>query len=150
MKKSTIIIAATVLTVSVTTGVLAYGAHSAWKMSPDEKAEYMNSKITEKLELNNTQQENLKTLSVTILEMMHEVRSDRTEHMEMVEQLLTEPTLDQAKVLQMIQQKTQMINDKAPRIIASIAGFLDSLDSEQKKELREHMGEHMDRHHENH
>jgi hypothetical protein len=70
--------------------------------------------------------------------------------MELMQQFLSQPTLDQAKALQMVQQKTQMINDKAPQIIASIAGFLDSLDSEQKKELREHLGERMSRHHQNH
>ena len=150
MKKSTIIIAVTVLTLGVTSGVLAYGAHSAWKMSPEKKAEYVTEKITENLELDVIQQENLRALSVTLLDILQDVRSNRNEHREMVQQLLSEPTMDQAKVLQMVQQKTQMINDKAPQLIASIAGFLDSLDSEQKKELREHMGEHMERHQERH
>jgi len=150
MKKSTKIIAITVLTLGVTTGVFAYGAHHAWKMSPEEKAEYVTEKMTENLELNTMQQENLKLLSATVLEMMSDVRSGRTEHMELMQQFLSDPTMDQARALQMIQQKTQMINDRAPQMIASIAGFLDSLDSEQKKELREHMNEHMDRHHEDH
>jgi ABC-type nitrate/sulfonate/bicarbonate transport system substrate-binding protein len=150
MKNSTKIIAVTVLTLGVASGVFAYGAHGGWKMSPEKKAGYMTDMITENLELNTMQQENLKALSVTVLEMMNEVRSDRAEHMELMQQFLSQPTLDQAKALQMVQQKTQMINDKAPQIIGSIAGFLDSLDSEQKKELREHMGERMSRHHQNH
>ena len=150
MKKSTKIIAITVLTLGVTTGVFAYGAHHAWKMSPEKKAEYVTEKMTENLELNAMQQDNLKLLSATVLEMMSDVRSGRTEHMELMQQFLSDPTMDQARALQMIQQKTQMINDRAPQMIASIAGFLDSLDSEQKKELREHMNEHMDRHHEDH
>jgi hypothetical protein len=150
MKNSTKIIAVTVLTLGVASGVFAYGAHGGWKMSPEKKAEYMTDMITENLELNTMQQENLKALSVTVLETMHDVRSGRVEHMELMQQFLSQPTLDQAKALQMVQQKTQMINDKAPQIIASIAGFLDSLDSEQKKELREHLGERMSRHHQNH
>ena len=150
MKKSTKIIAVTVLALGVTTGVFAYGAHSGWKMSPEKKAEYMTDMITENLELSRLQQENLKALSVTVLDMMNDVRSNRGEHMELVQQFLSEPTMDQARALQMIQQKTQMINDKAPQVIASIAGFLDSLDSEQKQELREHMAERMSRHHKGH
>ncbi len=150
MKKSTKIIAVIVLALGATSAVFAYGAHSAWKMSPEKKAEYVTDKITENLELNIAQQENLKALSVTVLEMMNDVRSERNEHRELMQQFLSEPTLDQAKAMQMIQQKTQMINDRAPQVIASIAGFLDSLDSEQKIELREHMGEHMNRHHEHH
>lgn len=150
MKKSTKIIAVTVLTLGVTSGVLAYGAHKSWNMSPEKKAEYVTEKITENLELDVIQQENLRALSVTLLDLLEDVRSSRNEHREMVLQLLSESTMDQAKVLQMVQQTTQMINDRAPQIIASIAGFLDSLDSEQKKELREHMGEHMDWHQERH
>lgn len=147
MKKSTKIIVISVLTLGVTTGVFAYGAHSAWKMSPGKKAEYMTDMITENLELNTVQQENLAALSATVLDMMSEVRSGRGEHMELVQQILSEPTMDQTAALQMIQQKTQMINDKAPQVIASVAGFLDSLDNEQKQELREHMAERMSRHH---
>jgi len=150
MKKSTKIIAVAVLALGVTSGVMAYGAHSAWKMSPEKKAEYVTDKITENLELDATQQAYLKALSGDLLEIMQEVRSNRSEHREIVQQLLSEPTMDQVKVLNMVQQKTQMINNKAPQLIASFAGFLDSLDSRQKKELREHMGEHMNRHREHH
>jgi len=150
MKKSTKIIAVTVLALGVSSGVMAYGAHSAWKTSPEKKAEYVTEKMTENLELDAIQQEYLRALSGDLLEIMQQVRSNRGEHREMVQQLLSESTMDQVKVLQMVQQKTQMINDRAPQLIASFAGFLDSLDSEQKKELREHMGEHMSRHHEHH
>jgi len=150
MKKSTKIIAVTVLALGVTSGVMAYGAHNAWNMSPEKKAEYVTDKITENLELDAIQQEYLATLSGDLLDIMQEVRSNKGEHREIVQQLLSEPTMDQVKILQMVQQKTQTINDRAPRLIASFAGFLDSLDSEQKKELREHMGEHMNRHHEHH
>ena len=150
MKKSTIIIAVTVLALGVTSGVMAYGAHSAWKMSPEKKAEYVTDKMTENLELDAIQQEYLRVLSGDLLEIMQAVKSNRSEHKEMVQQLLFEPALDQVEVLKMVQQKTQMVNDRAPQLIASFAGFLDSLDSEQKKELREHMGEHMGRHHEDH
>jgi hypothetical protein len=150
MKKSTKIIAVCVLTLGVTSGVFAFGAHSGWKMSPEKKAEYMTDMITENLELNTFQQENLTALSVTVLHMMNEVRSSRDDHMALVQQILSEPTMDQAAALQMIQQKTQTINDNAPQLIASIAGFLDSLDNEQKQELREHMAERMSRHHKGH
>jgi hypothetical protein len=119
-------------------------------MSPEKKAEYVTDKMTENLELDAIQREYLRALSGDLLEIMQQVRSNRGEHREMIQQLLSEPTMDQVKVLQMVQQKTQMINDKAPQLIASFAGFLDSLDNEQKKELREHMGEHMSRHHEHH
>ena len=150
MKKSTKIIAVSVLALGVTSGVFAYGAHNAWKMSPEKKAEHITDMITENLELNSLQQQNLTALSATVLGMMNEVRSSRGDHLELVQQILSEPTMDQTATLQMIQQKTQMINDNAPLVIASVAGFLDSLDSEQKQELREHMSDRMSRHHRDH
>ncbi len=148
MKKSTKIITVAILALGVTSGVFAYGAHTAWRMSPEDKAEYVTEKITQKLELNAMQQGNLRALSTNLIQVMSDVRSDRKTHMESLQQLLSEPTLDQARALQMIQQKTAMINAKAPGIIASLAGFLDSLDSEQKIALSEHFGDHMSRHHE--
>jgi len=150
MKKSTKIIAIVLVTLGVTSTVFAFGSHHGWRMSPEDKAEFMTGKITEKLELNAVQQQNLQVLSVTILNIMSDVRSGRVEHMDTVQQMLSEPTLDQAKALEMIRQKTEMINKKAPDVVASIAGFLDSLDSEQKQQLREHMKNRMHHRHQEH
>lgn len=150
MKKSTKIIAIAVVTLGVTSTVFAYGARHAWRMSPEDKAEYLTEKVTEKLELNTTQQNNLGALSVTLLSIMKDVRSGRTEHMEIVQQLLDEPTLDQAKVLEMIRQKTELMNTRAPEVVASVAGFLDSLDHEQKTLLREHLKNHRQHHNYDH
>ena len=68
----------------------------------------------------------------------------------LVQQLLAEPTLDQSKALEMIRQTTQMINDKAPETIASLANFLDSLDADQKAELRGFVEQKMKHKHGNH
>ena len=148
MRKAAKTLTVAIVALGVTPGVFAYGAHAAWRMSPEEKAEYVTGKITQKLVLNAMQQGNLRALSASLIQVMSDVRSDRKAHMESLQQLLSEPTLDQARALQMIQQKTAMINAKAPGIIASLAGFLDSLDSEQKIALSEHFGDHMGRHHE--
>ncbi len=147
MKKSTKVIAIAVVALGVTTTVFAFGAQHGWRMSPEDKAEFMTGKISEKLELDATQQQNLQVLSATILDIMSDLRSGRGEHMETVQQLLSEPTLDQVKALEMIRQKTETVNAKAPEVIASIAGFLDSLDSEQKQQLREHMKNRMHHRH---
>ena len=143
MKKSTKIIGLAILVLGATSGVFAYSAHHAWNMSPEDKAEYVTEKITEKLELNAMQRDSLQALSVNLIQIMSDVRSDRQARMETLQQFLSEPTLDQARVLQMVQQKTEMINQKAPEVVASLAGFLDSLDSEQKNQLREHFANHI-------
>jgi len=42
---------------------------------------------------------------------------------------------NQARALELVQQKTSMINEKAPLVISSLAVFLDSLSVEQKQQL---------------
>ena len=150
MKKSTKFIAIAIATLGVTSTVFAFGAHQGWRMSPEDKAEFMTGKITEKLELNTSQQQNLKSLSETVLQIMKDVRSNRVDHMDTLQAMLSEPTLDQAKALEMVRQKTDMINARAPAVVASVAGFLDSLDSDQKELLREHMNSRMDHHRQDH
>ena len=81
---------------------------------------------------------------------MKDVRSNRADHMDTVQAMLSEATLDQAKALEMVRQKTDMINARAPAVVASVAGFLDSLDSDQKELLREHMNSRMDHHRQDH
>ncbi len=143
MKKSTKIIMAGLLTVGISGGVLAFGAHNHWGMSPDEKAEFVTERVTSKLDLNESQQENLKVLAKDMMALMEEMKAGRQAHMEQIQQILAEPVLDQTAALQMIQDKTQAINDKAPAAIASLALFLDSLDVDQKSKLQTFVTERM-------
>ena len=137
MKKSTKIILSSVLVFGMTSAVFAFGGGNHWKMDPNEKAEFVTERITKKLDLNEAQTQSLQVLADKMLEMMVEFKSHRSEQFDLVEKALSEPALDQQEVLQMIQQKTQLINDKAPQAIASLAGFLDSLDADQKAKLQE-------------
>ena len=136
MKKSTKIIAITTFVIGLSTTVFAFAGNGHWRMTAAEKAEFVNDRITSKLELTETQKNQLSSLTDDILELAGEIKEARSGHKLLVQQLLSEPTLDQSKALDMIHQTTQMINDKAPETIASLAGFLDSLDVEQKAELQ--------------
>lgn len=136
MKKSTKIIAITTLVIGLSTTVFAFAGNGHWRMTAAEKAEFVNDRITSKLELTEAQKFQLSSLTDNILELAGEIKEAKSGHKLLVQQLLSEPTLDQSKALDMIHQTTQMINDKAPQTIASLAGFLDSLDAEQKAELQ--------------
>lgn len=146
MKKATKITVVTILILGVATGVYAFGSHNHWNMSPEQKAEFVTDRITDKLELDATQQQGLHDLAGTLIEIMGDVRANHDQHMDLVQRLIAAPTLDQAQALEMIRQKTQLINEKAPQAIASLAGFLDSLDEDQKTQLREFTGKRMGHH----
>ncbi|MFT4608283.1 MAG: hypothetical protein ACI9V8_000161 [Urechidicola sp.] len=78
----------------------------------------------------------LSSLTDDILELVGEIKETKKGHKLIVQQFLFEPTLDQAKVLDMVCQISQMINDKATETIVSLAYFLGSLDTDQKAELQ--------------
>lgn len=144
MKRSTKIIAVTLLVAATSSAVFAYGRQGPWNMNEQEKAEFIIDRVSKKLDLNDVQTQSFGELTDTVLAIIVEGRANKEEHMQMVKDLLQEPVLDQAKVLQIVQQKTQMVNDKAPAVVASLAGFLDTLSPEQKNNMQEML----ERHHE--
>jgi len=146
MKKSTKIIAAIILVAGTSTAVFAFTKHDHWKMSPQEKAGFVTERVTEKLDLDSQQQQRFAELAATVIDIIADAKVGKAENIAEIQQLLSEPSFNQARALEIVQQKTSMINDMAPTVIASLGSFLDTLNSEQKQELRSFM-EHHGRHH---
>ncbi len=149
MKLSTKIITAGLLIAGSSGVVYAYSKHGDWGMSPEEKVEFVTERVTKKLELDNQQQENFAQLAQTVAQLMMDARATRAQHVNEIEALLEEPSFNQARALELVQQKTQMVNEKAPLVISSLAVFLDSLTAEQKQELQGFL-EHRHKHHRRH
>jgi hypothetical protein len=136
MKKSTKIIAVTTLVIGLSTAAFGFSSNGNWDLTAAEKAEFVNDRIASKLELTESQKIQLSSLADDVLGLAGDINEAKNGHKALLQQLLSEPTLDQSKALEMIRQTTQMINDKAPETIASLANFLDSLDADQKSELQ--------------
>jgi hypothetical protein len=68
------------------------------------------------------------------------------QHSDEIAELLQDPNFDQARALELVQLKTQVINDKAPQVIASLAVFLDSLNAGQKQQLQDFIQHHRSHH----
>jgi Spy/CpxP family protein refolding chaperone len=138
MKKSSKIILTTVLTLGVAGGVFAFGAHHHFSnMSPQDKAEMISDRVDRKLDLTEMQKSNLDTLTFHIADLMQEVRENKQGREEMLNDILTDGPVDQAALLQKINDKTMMINNKAPEVVAKLAGFMDSLDAQQKAKIEQ-------------
>lgn len=146
MKVSTRIIAAILLVAGSSGAVYAYSKHGDWGMSADEKVEFISDRVTSKLDLNDLQRQKFTELAELVADTLQEVKPGREEGFEEIASLLQEPSFNQARALEMIQQKTQLVNEKAPLVISSMAGFLDSLSMEQKQELQEFMQHRHERH----
>ena len=146
MKISTRIITAVLLVAGSSGAVYAFSKHGDWGMSADEKVEFISDRVTDKLDLDDVQRQNFTELAALVADTLQEVKPTREQRFDEITSLLQEPSFDQARALEMIQQKTQLVNEKAPLVITSLAGFLDSLSMEQKQELQEFMQHRHERH----
>lgn len=137
MKLSSKIIIA-ILTIAGSSGVVyAVSRHSDWHMTPREKVEFVTDRVSKKLELDEQQRQNFNSLAETVAQIMLEARAARERQVDEIVALLDDPSLNQARALDIVQQKTQLVNDRAPQVIASLALFVDSLNDAQKSRLRE-------------
>ena len=146
MKLSSRIITAVLLIAGSSGAVYAFGKHHDWGMSPEEKVEFITERVTKKLDLDSQQQQNFSELATTVAQIMQEVKMTKAQNIGEIESLLQEPNFDQARALELVQQKTGMITEKAPLVIASLAVFLDSLNVDQKQQMQEFMQHRHHRH----
>lgn len=149
MKLSTRIVTAVLLVVGSSGAVYAFSKHGDWGMTPAEKAEFVTERVTKKLELDAAQRQNFSELARLVTGIVTEARAGKREQFEEFSQMIEQPNFDQARALELVRQKTEMINEKAPQVIASLAVFLDSLDDTQKQQVKEFI-EHRQRHHDHH
>ena len=114
--------------------------------SPENRAQWMVEEVTDELELTETQQVKLKTLSDEMLSTRTSMKEQFGETREQMVALFDQPMLDQDKALNIIKSHTQMVDERAPVMVTAFADFYDSLDTVQQEEIREFMQKHNDRH----
>ena len=147
MKLSTRIVTAVLLIAGSSGVVYAFGKHGDWGMTPEEKAEFVTERVTKKLELDARQQQNFASLVRLVSGIVTEARADRESQIREIAALLDEPSFNQARALELVEQKTGLINEKAPLVISSLAVFLDSLNAQQKDRLQDFIEHRHQRHH---
>lgn len=114
--------------------------------SPESRAEWMVDRVSSKLELNETQQAKLKSLSDEMLSTRKEMKLKFGDSREQVAALFEQSVLDQGKAVSIVKSHTKMVDEKAPVMVSAFADFYDSLDVEQQAEVREFIQEHKGRH----
>lgn len=144
MKKRTKGIAAIITTLIIATTLTACGFHYK---TPEEKADYFVEKVTKKLDLSSNQVIELEQLKEALLSKRQDFVERKAETRATIDELLSQSTLDQQRLAALVKEHTDAINEAAPDIIASLAGFYDSLTPEQQAKLHEKIKEHRDDHH---
>ena len=149
MRKRNKILLATVLSLGLIGTVTAYmGNHKGAHM-----VEHFKAKLTKKLDLNTDQVSKLDLVAQNMMQVRQDFKQSRSGTMRDVMQLLDAQTLDQTRALQMVRERTQQVEQNASTMIASIATFTDSLNPEQKSQLKQmvekrmqHRKERMEKH----
>lgn len=114
--------------------------------TPEQRAEWMTEKVSKELKLDDAQQAKFKALSEDMLAVRKQMRSEFGSDRDQVLDLLDQPKLDQARILGMVKEHTRTINEQAPKIVAAMGDFYDSLSPEQQAEVREFVKEHHGHH----
>ncbi len=146
MKLSTRIITAVLLIAGSSGAVYAFSKHGGWGMTHDEKVEFISERVTRKLDLDTEQRLKFVEMAELVTVTLQEIKPTSDERMQEITSMLDEPSFNQARALELIQQKTQLVNEKAPLLITSLATFLDSLSAAQKQELQQFV-QHRHKHH---
>lgn len=128
-------------------GMMTGCAYRFMHKSPQERAEWIVKNLGEELKLNDAQMGKLNALKDELLAVRSDYRKKRSETRKTVGELLSQPTLDQTRVLTLIKEGTQEVDDKAPQVVNAFAAFYDSLTPEQQKKLHDEVTERMERHH---
>ena len=150
MKLSTRIITAVLLVAGSSGAVYAFSKHGDWGMNADEKVEFISDRVTNKLDLDSLQRQKFSELAELVVDTLQEVKPTRKQRLDEITSLLEEPSFNQARALELIQHKTQLVNERAPLVISSLASFLDTLSAEQKQQLQEFVQHRHERHHHQH
>ena len=148
MKLSNRIATAVLLLAGSSGAVYALGKHVDWQMTPAEKTEFVTDRVSKKLDLDANQRQKFSEFADLLAQAMLEIRGTREQHKQELAALLDEPSFNQARALEVISEKTRQIDQKAPLLVTALAGFLDSLNAEQRSRLREFVEHH--RHHRGH
>lgn len=127
-------------------GALVIGGCAHRYKTPEQRADYFMQKITKKLDLNDEQKARLDIIKDEMLAVRKEMQSKREESRDTVRDLLNAPRLDQDTAVAIVNGHVKDISVQAPRIIAALGGFWDSLNPEQQAMVREKMEKHFEGH----
>ncbi|MDO9250433.1 MAG: Spy/CpxP family protein refolding chaperone [Hydrogenophaga sp.] len=107
----------------------------------DERVTEMRGKaierISSKLELNAEQKQKLGVLADQMIAQRKAFRGEGADPRADIQALVAGEKFDRAKAQTLLDQKTAAVQGNAPKVLAALADFYDSLNAEQQKQVRE-------------
>ena len=115
-------------------GLLSWGAHAHWS-----HGHHRTDWIAKRLSLDDQQKVKLEAIHEAMRQAREEFRDERASLFDELEAQIKSDQLDQAKVLQLFEQRLNRMNQAAPQIIAKVAELHATLTPEQKAKIIEHL-----------
>ncbi|MDH3451856.1 MAG: Spy/CpxP family protein refolding chaperone [Gammaproteobacteria bacterium] len=137
MKTSTKMITATVLSLGIVGGVAAYKG-DGW-----HRGEHFISHVRDELDLTPEQTEALQAIRDEVWDIRQNVTQDKEAQQQALLAVIDGEIFDQGRALELVSQKTKLVEQYAPQVIVSLANFYDGLSAEQQAEVREHIAKHV-------
>jgi periplasmic protein CpxP/Spy len=127
-------------------GLAACGTrhHERGPMSPEKIAEVRGKvveRITSKLDLNAEQQQKLNVLADKVQAQRTALIGQTTNPRAEFSALVAGEKFDRARALNLLDEKTRVVQVSSPDVINAMADFYDSLNPTQQAEVRERMGQ---------
>ena len=129
MKKRSKIILSSVLAIGLTGSIVAYAKNG-------HHGFHMKERLTEKLQLDDTQSNQLDSLIETMKTTKMAFKSSETVKLDDIFSLLDADKLNQEEAMVMVRQKLAEVEEHAEIMIASTATFTDSLSADQRATLK--------------
>lgn len=111
----------------------------------DERVMEMRGKAVEriagKLDLNAEQKQKLNLLADELLAQRKAIKGDGTAPRALMGSLIAGDKFDRARAQTLVDDKTRAVEASAPKLVAALGDFYDSLNPTQQKELREKLQE---------
>lgn len=118
-------------------GTTALGASVYANRDSDRFQDRMLERVSNRLELNDTQIMALNGFADELKETRDLMRGDYDTMRTKMRSLVSSSTFDQGKALSMINDRAAALQNNAPELVAAAAVFFDGLDSSQKKKINE-------------
>lgn len=126
-----------VATVTFTTIAVAAAAYA--DRDEGSRQEKMVERISNRLELSDTQTQALENFAAELVETRQLMRGDGDGLRSEFGNLLEAPAFDQGQALSLINERTAAVQANAPELVAAAAVFFDGLSAEQKTQVQEMM-----------
>ena len=128
-----------IIVIGTTAAAIAFGANAYAKRDAGHRGDKMVSRISERLNLDDSQTDALKALQAEISETRTLMKGDGVNMKEQLLQMINADTFDQGAALSMINERAAAFQANAPELVATAGTFIDSLNAEQKAAVQKFM-----------